>query len=477
MNRPSVRASLASVAIVAAATALAGCNSDSIIPTGRAQAPLSEKMLAEISAKNMDKEAPILARIFKEESEMEIWKQNRDGQFALLKTYPICRWSGDLGPKKKQGDRQAPEGFYTITPGQMNPNSKYYLAFNTGFPNSYDRAMGYTGSDLMVHGDCSSRGCYAMTDEQIQEIYALARESFFGGQKSFQLQAYPFRMTALNMTKHRNNPNFAFWKMIKEGYDHFEATLQEPKVAVCERRYVFDAVAPASASKLLAFDAQGTCPVFEIDPTIADAALDRRRQEQRRMADYIARDIPMVPSRNGIDGGMNTAFADKVGIDNGQVYLRAGNAVLPGALPRESNPPAPTAMAASHTSQPLVMATPQTASQPKSGAPESKLATLGSTHNGVAAQPRPPARTASGATIPAHKPHEAEPSTDVAPNNAPPPSPSPVQQAGDSQKTVTAKPDLRSAYSTTAVSDIGLLTGTQPMVPASSFESRWSPLR
>jgi hypothetical protein len=174
---------------------------------------------------------------------------------------------------------------------------------------------------------------------------------------------------------------------------------------------------------------------------------------------------------------MNTAFADKVGIDNGQVYLRAGNAVLPGALPRESNPPAPTAMAASHTSQPLVMATPQTASQPKSGAPESKWATLGSTHNGVAAQPRPPARTASGATIPAHKPHEAEPSTDVAPNNAPPPSPSPVQQAGDSQKTVTAKPNLRTAYSTTAVSEIGLLTGTQPMVPASSFESRWSPLR
>ena len=111
-----------------------------------------------------------------------MWKKNRDGQYELLKTYPICRWSGDLGPKKKEGDRQAPEGFYTITPGQMNPASNYYLAFNTGFPNAYDRAWGYTGSELMVHGDCSSRGCYAMTDEQIQEIYALARESFFGGQ-------------------------------------------------------------------------------------------------------------------------------------------------------------------------------------------------------------------------------------------------------------------------------------------------------
>ena len=177
-----------------------------------------------------------------------MWKKNRDGEYALLKTYPICRWSGDLGPKVKEGDRQAPEGFYTITPGQMNPNSNYYLAFNTGYPNAFDRAWNRTGSELMVHGDCSSRGCYAMTDEQMQEIYALARESFFGGQKEFQLEAFPFRMTALNMAKHRNNPNFAFWKMIKEGYDHFEATHQEPKVAVCEKRYVFDPAAPANAS-------------------------------------------------------------------------------------------------------------------------------------------------------------------------------------------------------------------------------------
>ena len=147
----------------------------------------------------------------------------------------------------------------------MNPNSNYYLAFNTGFPNAYDRSMGYTGSELMVHGDCSSRGCYAMTDEQIQEIYALARESFFGGQKSFQLQAYPFRMTALNMAKHRNNPNFAFWKMLKEGYDHFDATHQEPKVAVCERHYVFDPAAPDNSTKPLSFNPKGTCPAYQLD--------------------------------------------------------------------------------------------------------------------------------------------------------------------------------------------------------------------
>ena len=162
---------------------LAGCDPQDVTPTGRSLAPLSDKMQADLAAKHMDKSSPILARLFKEESELEVWKQTEDGQYALLKTYPICRWSGDLGPKIKEGDRQAPEGFYTITPGQMNPRSNYYLAFNTGYPNAFDRAWGRTGSELMVHGDCSSRGCYAMTDEQIQEIYALARESFFGGQK------------------------------------------------------------------------------------------------------------------------------------------------------------------------------------------------------------------------------------------------------------------------------------------------------
>jgi len=139
----------------------------------------------------------------------------------------------------------------------MNPQSAYYLSFNTGYPNAYDRSLGHTGSELMVHGDCSSRGCYAMTDEQIAEIYALGRESFFGGQKSFQFQAYPFRMTPLNMARHRNNPNMPFWKMIKEGYDHFEVTRQEPKVDFCEKKYVFDAVKLPNGNTGLSEGGQG----------------------------------------------------------------------------------------------------------------------------------------------------------------------------------------------------------------------------
>ncbi len=366
MTNLVVRALLAPAA-VAAAIALAGCNADGIVPAGRAQAPLSEKTVAVIESKNMDKESPILVRVFKQEAELEVWKKDRSGQFALLKTYPICRWSGDLGPKKKQGDRQAPEGFYTITPGQMNPNSSYYLAFNTGYPNAYDRAWGRTGSELMVHGDCSSRGCYAMTDAQILEIYALARESFFGGQKEFQFEAFPFRMTALNMAKHRNNPNFGFWKMLKEGYDHFEATHQEPKVAVCEKRYVFDAT-PRDGSEPLSFSPRGKCPVYQINPAIASTVLDYRRSQQVKMANYIARDVATAPPHVG-DGGTNPVFAGTMfstGQYDSAVFQVASTSSVPGALPHVPNPPGTT------IPRPRVKKATATASKPAPTAPASE---------------------------------------------------------------------------------------------------------
>jgi len=507
LNRPLVRALLVSAA-VAAAIALAGCNPEDITPTGRSQAPLSEKTLAELEAKQMDENSPILARIFKEEAEMEIWKKNRDGEYALLKTYPICRWSGDLGPKKKEGDRQAPEGFYKITPGQMNPASNYYLAFNTGFPNAYDRAWGYTGSELMVHGDCSSRGCYAMTDEQIQEIYALARDSFFGGQKEFQLEAFPFRMTALNMAKHRNNPNFAFWKMLKEGYDDFEATRQEPTVAVCDKHYVFDAAPPENSTRPLNFSARGKCPVYRLDPAVADAVLDHRRQEQVEMANYIARGVPVVPFRVG-DGGMNPVFEAKLASHNifdndGRTYQVAGNSQAPGALPRTSNPPAVTIEAPQPASEPLVMASvpmPQPAPQAKEGEappvqPKTIAGLLGNLFGGSPAQAQPVeptesqavalrgsntemaakpkhARLVRTASAPLGKPHEAAPAKPKAVAKI---APAPREQQARKDETPLA-PEMRTAYSAPPASNGGLLTGAQPVVPAGSFESRWTALR
>src|SRR3979411_624 len=311
--RSLIRALITSAAL-AAGVLLAGCNSDeiSLANTSKANKPVPPNLVADMAAKDMDLQSPMLVRLFKQEAELEVWKQDRSGKFAVLKTYPICRWSGDLGPKVREGDRQAPEGFYAITPAQMNPQSAYYLSFNTGYPNAYDSALGHSGSQLMVHGDCSSRGCYAMTDEQIAEIYSLGRESFFGGQKSFQLQAFPFKMTPVNMAKHRNNPNMPFWKMIKEGYDHFEVTRQEPKVDFCEKKYVFDAVKAPNATRDPVFDASAKCPAYAIPDEVADAVRAKQEEEQVETARLISKGTPVARTNTGIDGGMNKVFAAKL---------------------------------------------------------------------------------------------------------------------------------------------------------------------
>jgi len=246
--------------------------------------PLSAETQQRLAALGMTESAPIMIRIFKEEGVLEVWKQDATGRYALFKTYVICAWSGSLGPKLAQGDRQAPEGFYMITPGLMNPNSSYYLSFNTGFPNAYDRANGRTGSFLMVHGSCSSAGCYAMTDEQMGEIYALAREAFEGGQQAFELQAFPFRMTPENMARHRDNPNFEFWQMLKEGYDHFELTRLPPRIDVCDGRYVFDAV-PASGQS---FVPTGPCPEMAVPDALAFALQARQASDAARFLEVVA---------------------------------------------------------------------------------------------------------------------------------------------------------------------------------------------
>jgi murein L,D-transpeptidase YafK len=226
---------------------LAGCNTQEALQiervANRVEHPLPAKMQTKLAKLNLSMSSPIAIRIFKEEEIMEIWKANSQNRYQLVATYPICAWSGQLGPKKKEGDRQAPEGFYNITPGQMNPNSSYYLSFDMGYPNKFDRAYGRTGRNLMVHGACSSAGCYSMSDAAVLQIYAFAREAFRGGQKSFQIQAFPFRMTAENMAKHRFSENYEFWKNIKTGYDYFEITHRPPEVDVCKKKYVFNQVA------------------------------------------------------------------------------------------------------------------------------------------------------------------------------------------------------------------------------------------
>jgi murein L,D-transpeptidase YafK len=222
-----------------------GTSSGDTVPPSERQLPASTQAM--LAIKGMKQESPIFVRIFKEESEFEVWKF-KDGRFQHFRTYPICAWSGELGPKVQQGDRQAPEGFYTVSRGQMNPHSLYHLAFNIGFPNAYDQVNGHSGSALMVHGDCKSAGCYAMTDAYIEEIYILAREAFNAGQTRFHVQALPFRMTGENMQRHRDNRWYAFWVKLKEGYDAFEATGKPPVVKVCGRQYLVNVSFPGQAA-------------------------------------------------------------------------------------------------------------------------------------------------------------------------------------------------------------------------------------
>jgi murein L,D-transpeptidase YafK len=240
--------------------------------------PLAAATVQALRAIGSSPGAGMVIRIFKQEEVLEVWKQTGSGEYRMLKTFEICSYSGDLGPKFAEGDRQSPEGFYTISPGLMNPRSNFYLAFNTGFPNKFDRAHGRTGSNLMVHGDCRSVGCYAMTDEGIAEIYALARETFKGGNPSFQLQIFPFRMTTANLAANAASQHLPFWQDIKEGYDLFDLNKTPPLWDVCEGQYVFDANGSG------ALDPLGPCP-----PQVFNAALaDRQAADARVLANYAA---------------------------------------------------------------------------------------------------------------------------------------------------------------------------------------------
>jgi murein L,D-transpeptidase YafK len=483
-----MRSLLASAAI-AAAVALAGCDTDGT-PTamsGRHMQPLSERMLADIDAKNMEKESAILVRLFKEEAELEVWKQDRSGRFALLHTYPICRWSGDLGPKIKEGDRQAPEGFYTITPGLMNPNSNYYLAINTGFPNAYDRANGRTGDFLMIHGDCSSRGCYAMTDEQIGEIYALAREAFFGGQKSFQIQAYPFHMTPLNMARHRNSPHTAFWKMIKQGYDAFEVTHLEPKVDVCERHYVFNAEASAK------FSAADKCPAYRVPEDIMSAVREKQRRDDAQTAELINRGTPAAPAAMGVDGGMNPTFLAAVKSHGGPgATIKTALGTIPAHVnpPAETPPESPTGSfmsLASSDSRPAPA--PRSSAQVSSAQVSStQVASAGSSggiggffgnlfgsksddQGAAASPPTPAAGTPKSKPTAVSKPTQtataARPKSEPATKTASVPAKPAAAAAAPAVQEASADPSKTSS----------VMTGAAPTVPSGGFENRFGAWR
>jgi murein L,D-transpeptidase YafK len=481
-RRSALARTLFASAALACAVALGGCETDGtgmMIPA-RAMAPLSDEMVTLLVQKDMPKESPILVRIFKEEAELEVWKQDSSGQYALLRTYPICRWSGALGPKVREGDRQAPEGFYAITPGQMNPNSNWYLSFNIGFPNAYDRANDRSGAFLMVHGDCSSAGCYAMTDEQMGEIYALGREAFLGGQKEFQVQAYPFRMTALNMARHRNNPAMPFWRMIKQGNDIFETTRQEPKVDVCAKHYVFNGETKGH------FDPRKPCPAYKLPDEIASAVSLKQQKDDRDYAALVARGTPTVPFNTGVDGGMNQLFLAKLKAED--TKLSSGSPILSlmssQHVPAMGNNVNPPRLPDSDMTVTTASVAPSPPPAPAAPPPRVASADNGESHSmfrsltpgnwfGHDDPPRPPAPTLAVAQQPKPRP-TVEAKADTA-HHAHPAPPAHPQVAERKPVPPQAPAAIASAAPPTPAPQApALMAGAAPVVSTTSFNNRWA---
>lgn len=182
--------------------------------------------------------APVYLRITKQPAELTAFIQKPDGTFAPLKTWDICTFSGGLGPKKMEGDGKSPEGFYSVRANQMNPSSSFHLSFNLGFPNVYDRAQGYTGSYLMVHGDCVSIGCYAMTDDGIEEIWTVMAAALEGGQRAIPVHVFPFPMPGGEVPDaYADHPAATFWDELAPAWAAFEETRRVPTVTVRDGRY------------------------------------------------------------------------------------------------------------------------------------------------------------------------------------------------------------------------------------------------
>ena len=211
---------------------------------GDAERRVRPRLESELAAAHLRFGAPVLLRIFKQEAELELWLH--DGRrYRRFRTYPICAYSGRLGPKVRQGDRQAPEGFYEVRRGDLRERSQYHLGFDLGYPNAYDRAHGRTGSLLMVHGDCVSIGCYAMGDAQIEQIYTLVAAALRGGQRRVEVHAFPFRFDAPPRRDWRAGEWGAFWSELEPAYFAVERTGQLPTVRVVDGHY---RVAPTSGA-------------------------------------------------------------------------------------------------------------------------------------------------------------------------------------------------------------------------------------
>lgn len=188
----------------------------------------------------LDKEnLNVLLVAYKDHDRLEVHaKKNIDERYVKLRNYPVCARSGRLGPKRRQGDLQVPEGFYHID--RFNPVSNYYLSLGINYPNASDRRKSQArnlGGDIFIHGSCATIGCLPMTDEGIKEIYLLCAYARNAGQTALPVYIFPFEMTDANMERYRQRfagekGLVAFWENLKAGHDRFLATRRQLEVRV-----------------------------------------------------------------------------------------------------------------------------------------------------------------------------------------------------------------------------------------------------
>jgi murein L,D-transpeptidase YafK len=181
----------------------------------------------------------IFIRAFKHEKILEVWaNQTGGGEFQLIQSYPFCTLSGNLGPKRRQGDGQVPEGFYAIN--RFNPTSNFYLSLGLDYPNRSDQILAKgnnLGGDIFIHGNCVSIGCIPLTDDRIKEVYLLAIEAKSNGQRNIPVHIFPSKMNADGMEWLKQNftaqPNLInFWTNLKPGFDFFETQHRVPLVKI-----------------------------------------------------------------------------------------------------------------------------------------------------------------------------------------------------------------------------------------------------
>jgi len=249
--------------------------------------------------------SPILLRAFKSESEFEVWFR-KDNTYVLFATYPVCNWSGTLGPKIREGDKQTPEGFYTVTRAQIHHVGRWPRSLNLGFPNAFDTAQSRSGSNILVHGGCSSVGCFAMTNAVIEEIYAFTEQALNGGQTFIPVHVYPFRLTNENLETQKSSAWYPFWVNMKTVYDTFERTKIPPRIGVCDGKYIVQDAAPgegADAGPLAVCGATSAAiQVLEQLPKVVQLQLSLLRNPPAQAPRSLAKDSPLYlnrPNHNG----------------------------------------------------------------------------------------------------------------------------------------------------------------------------------